>query len=162
MDSHKSMEMSQELRSFFELSETADYLEIVERIDAYVVANGLKKNNMIYPNEPLKQLFHIETPFHYSKLKTILQRHVVNSEHCIYCNEHVSYKTAHNKTKKHLMYKELYELKCALKESNAKASTIEQQLQNRNLIIEELHYEIETIRTKDSCGCFNLPWCVNE
>lgn len=140
------MEISPELRAFFELDETSDYLDIAERVDTYVHLHQLKKSNMIYPDEPLKQLFHIETPFHFSKLKTVLQRHIVNSEHCIYCNEHVSYKATHNKTKKHLMYKELYDLKCALKQSNEKAIALESELQNRNLIIEELHYEIEMDR----------------
>ena len=133
--------------SFFGLTQKTDYIDLIQKIDDYVKDNGLKQNHMIYLDEHLKRLFKIEHPFRYTELKEILNRD--NKNTCIYCNEFVYNKFTHNKSKKHLLHKELYELKQQVKEKDI-------QLKEYSSLLKQLDNHIMVLTELDKPCC--IPW----
>jgi hypothetical protein len=131
--------------SFFGLTKKTDYIDLIQKIDDYVKDNGLKKNNIIYPDEHLKRLFKIENPFRYCELNEILNR----DNRCIYCTDFVSNKFTHNKSKKHLLHKELYELKQQLKEKDI-------QLEELGSLLKQRDNHITVLNELDKPCC--IPW----
>jgi hypothetical protein len=129
-----------EVYEFFGLSQQTDYIDLIQKIDEYVKENKLKENNIIYPDEHLKRLLQIEGPFRYSDLKGLLHR----ENRCIYCNEFISNKFTHNKSKKHVLHKEIYELKQQIKEKDIRLESLDSILKNQY--------------TKTNC-C--IPWFKN-
>ena len=131
--------------SFFGLTQKTDYIDLIQKIDDYVKDNGLKQNHMIYPDEHLKRLLKIEHPFRYSEIKEILNR----DNKCVYCNEFVSNKFTHNKSKKHILHKELYELKQLVKEKDI-------QLEEVVLLLKQRDNNITVLTELDKPCC--IPW----
>lgn len=117
-----------EVYAFFGLSQQTDYIDLIQKIDEYVKEKDLKENNIIYPDEHLKRLLQIEKPFRYSDLKGLLHR----ENRCIYCNEFISNKFTHNKSKKHVLHKEIYELREQIKEKDIRLEWLDSILKNQN------------------------------
>jgi len=134
-----------ELYSFFRLSHKTDYIDLIQKIDEYVKDKGLKNGHMIHPDEHLKRLLKIEHPFRYSDIKEILNR----DNKCVYCNEFVSNKFTHNKSKKHILHKELYELKQLVKEKDIQLVSFDTLLKQR-----DNHIIVLTQLDKPCC----IPW----
>lgn len=135
-----------EVYEFFGLSPHTDYIDLIQKIDEYVKEKDLKENNIICPDEHLKRLLQIEKPFRYSDLKGLLHR----ENRCIYCNEFISNKFTHNKSKKHVLHKEIYELK----EQNKEIYELRQQLNEKDIQLDILLNN----HTKTNC-C--IPWFKN-
>ena len=134
-----------ELYSFFGLSHKTDYIDLIQKIDEYVKDKELKTGHMIHPDEHLKRLLKIEHPFRYSEIKEILHR----DNKCVYCNEFVSNKFTHNKSKKHILHKELYELKQLVKEKDI-------QLEEVGLLLKQRDNHITVLTELDKPCC--IPW----
>ena len=134
-----------ELYSFFGLSHKTDFIDLIQKIDEYVKDKGLKNGHMIYPDEHLKRLLKIEHPFRYSEIKEILH----SDNKCVYCNEFVSNKFTHNKSKKHILHKELYELKQLVKEKDI-------QLEEVGLLLKQRDNHIIVLTELDKPCC--IPW----
>lgn len=129
-----------EVYEFFGLSSQTDYIDLIQKIDEYVKEKDLKENNIICPDEHLKRLLQIEKPFRYSDLKGLLHR----ENRCIYCNEFISNKFTHNKSKKHVLHKEIHELKEQIKEKDIRLD-----------ILLKTQYALHS--QKDCC----IPWFKN-
>lgn len=134
-----------ELNAFFGLSSKTDYIDLIQKLDEYVKDKELKQGNMIYPDEHLKRLLKIDHPFRYSDIKEILNR----DNKCVYCNEFVSNKFNHNKSKKHLLHKELYEVKQLVKEKDI-------QLEEVGLLLKQRDNYIMVLTELDKPCC--IPW----
>lgn len=130
-----------ELYEFFGLSPQTDYIDLIQKIDEYVKEKNLKENNIIYPDEHLKRFLKIENPFRYGDLKGLLNR----DNRCIYCNEFISNKFTHNKSKKHLLHKEIYE-------QNKEIYELKQQMKEKDNQLDTL---LKNIRLEPQC-C--IPW----
>jgi|TARA_B110000285_G_C14505260_1_gene329926 hypothetical protein len=136
-----------DIYSFFGLTQKTDYIDLIQKLDNYVKDNGLKQNHMIYPDEHLKRMLKIEQPFRYSEINEILNRDHKNT--CVYCNEFVSNKFTHNKSKKHLLNKQIYELKQIVKEKDIQLVSFDTLLKQR-----DNHITVLTELDKPCC----IPW----
>jgi len=136
-----------DIYSFFGLTQKTDYIDLIQKLDNYIKDNGLKQNHMIHPDEHLKRLLKIEHPFRYSEIKEILNRDHKNT--CVYCNEFVSNKFTHNKSKKHLLHKQIYELKQIVKEKDIQLVSFDTLLKQR-----DNHITVLTELDKPCC----IPW----